>query len=65
MPTPRGGAFQAPAALPVLDEDYLAFEAVGVLQDPLDESPGDVSVCAAPVLPLRVDLQEDHIGSAD
>jgi hypothetical protein len=58
-------AVKAAAALPVLENDDLAAEAVGVGQDPLDQAADDVAVGGAPVLPLGVDLDEDDVVGVD
>ncbi len=54
-------AIQAAPALAVFHDHHLAREAVGVIEDPLDQAADDVAVGAAAMLPLGIDLDEDHV----
>ena len=61
----RGVAGQAAPALAVLDDDHLAAEPVGMLEDALDDAADEVAVGAAAVFPLGVDLDEHDVGGRD
>jgi hypothetical protein len=54
-----------PGKLGVLAHHHLAGEAVGVVDDDPDQPAEEIDVCSATLVPLVVDLDENHIVGAD
>ena len=62
----RGGvAVETAPALSVFKDDDFAVKTIRVIKDSLDKAADKIAVGGAPVFPLSVDLDEDHVIRGD
>ena len=63
--SPHHIAVHTPTPLSVVHQHDLSLESLRMVENPLDQSPYHIRVGASPILPLSVDLEQDHIVLCD